>query len=330
MPIHSIQRLFDKLGEELELQWDGQHGESPIHDNLSDSHRDNPAGPLNLIRPNQIQVIGPPEQVHLLGDKEESYLRCLRQLFEPSPTALIFTDGLKPTAECEEMAADSQTAILRTQQTDHHVIRRLLEFFNEISDETLLVHGVFMEVLGKGVLLSGDPGIGKSELALALISRGHRLIADDATELYKTSTHAVFGRCPLVLQDFLEVRGLGLINIRAMFGNSAIKPDKRLHLIIDLVDFDDQKLKQMDRLEGSHSSRSLLEVEIPQTSLPVAAGRNLAILVETAVRQHMLSIDGYNAARDFIQRQQEYIDQQEKEAASTALDAESLRHPSSR
>ncbi|MEJ2106393.1 MAG: hypothetical protein P8X48_03555, partial [Acidiferrobacteraceae bacterium] len=187
---------------------------------------------------------------------------------------------------------------------------QLIERFSQSTGETLLVHGVFIEVLGKGVLLSGDPAIGKSELALALISRGHRLIADDATELYKTHNDTIMGRCPKVLQDFLEVRGLGLINIRAMFGNSAIKPYQRLHLIIDLVHFEDQKLKSLDRLEGSHSHRNLLDLEIPQTSLPVAAGRNLAILVETAVRQHMLSVDGYNAARDFIQRQQDYIDQQ--------------------
>ena len=313
MRIYSVQSLFDRLGEELELQWDGQHGDSPIYDNHTDAQINNPAGPLNLIRPNQIQVIGPPEQAHLTSGDPESYLHCLKQLFEPSPTALIFTNGLQPTVECKAQAHRCHTAILKTAKDDRHVIRRLLEFFGEISDETMLVHGVFMEVLGKGVLLSGDPGIGKSELALALISRGHRLVADDATELYKTSTHAVFGRCPKVLQDFLEVRGLGLINIRAMFGNSAIKPDKRLHLIIDLIDFDDQKLKQMDRLEGSHSSRTLLEVDIPQTSLPVAAGRNLAILVETAVRQHMLSVDGYNAAKDFIRRQQEYIEQQEED-----------------
>ncbi len=313
MRIHSVQKLFDRLGEELGLLWDGCYGENPIYDNHTDTQINNPAGPLNLIRPNQIQVIGPPEQAHLTSGEPENYLRCLEQLFAPSPTAIIFTDGLKPTVECEEQAESTRTAVLRTRMSDHQVIRRLLEFFAEISDETLLVHGVFMEVLGKGVLLSGDPGIGKSELALALISRGHRLVADDAAELYKTGTQAVFGRCPKVLQDFLEVRGLGLINIRAMFGNSAIKPDKRLHLIIDLVDFDDQKLKQMDRLEGSHSSRTLLDVAIPQTSLPVAAGRNLAILVETAVRQHMLSIDGYNAAKDFIQRQQEYINQQESD-----------------
>jgi HPr kinase/phosphorylase len=313
MPIRTVQELFDRLGNELELRWDGQEGGKPILDNRSDRHINSPVGPLNLIRPNQIQVIGPPEQAHLLSGEAENYQRCLTQLFESSPAALIFTDGLTPSPECATKARDTHTAILTTNRPDHQVIRRLLERFSEISGETVLVHGVFMEVLGKGVLLSGDPAIGKSELALALISRGHHLVADDATELYKTRSQAIMGRCPKVLQDFLEVRGLGLINIRAMFGNSAIKPDKQLHLIIDLVHFNDQKLKQIDRLEGSHSTRQLLNVQIPQTSLPVAAGRNLAILVETAVRQHMLSVDGYNAARDFIQRQQEYIESQNNE-----------------
>jgi HPr kinase/phosphorylase len=313
MPIRSIQELFDRLGKELELCWDGSDGDRSILNNRTDRQINNPVGPLNLIRPNQIQVIGPPEQSHLLNGEAKNYHHCLQQLFAAAPAALIFTDGLAPTEECEQHAHSNHTAILRTDLPDHQVLRRLLERFSETGDEILLVHGVFMEVLGKGVLLSGDPAIGKSELALALISRGHRLIADDATELYKRRGQAVFGRCPKVLQDFLEVRGLGLINIRAMFGNSAIKPDKRLHLIIDLIHFEDQKLQKIDRLEGSHSIRKLLDVEIPQTSLPVAAGRNLAILVETAVRQHMLSVDGYNAAKDFIQRQQVYIDQQKQD-----------------
>jgi len=305
--IRTVQDLYDALGGELELEWNGDCADNPILDNSHNLQAPSPAGPLNLIRPNQIQIIGPPEQQHLLSGEPENYQRCLKQLFTHAPAALIYTDGLQPTVECKQRAQASKTALISTTRPDHLVISQLIERFSQSTGETLLVHGVFMEVLGKGVLLSGDPAIGKSELALALISRGHRLVADDATELYKTHSHTIMGRCPKVLQDFLEVRGLGLINIRAMFGNSAIKPDMRLHLIIDLVHFDDEKLKHLDRLEGSHSLRELLDVQIPQTSLPVAAGRNLAILVETAVRQHMLMVDGYSAARDFIQRQQEYI-----------------------
>ena len=205
MRIRNVQELVEALGDELELNWDGADGDTQIQDNISDSSINSPVGPLNLTRPNQIQVIGPPEQTHLLGGEKEDHQQILKQLFETSPAALIFTDGLTPTNECVTSARSTQTAILRTGKADHKVLRHLLDSFSEIRGETLLVHGVFMEVLGKGVLLSGDPGIGKSELALALISRGHRLVADDATELYKTHSQTIMGRCPMVLQDFLEV-----------------------------------------------------------------------------------------------------------------------------
>jgi HPr kinase/phosphorylase len=308
-PIYTIQDLYREFTSELTLSWNGGGGDTEIILDVVSLHGKQPAGPLNIVRPNQIQVIGPPEREHLLNEEKDVYHEYLQVLFDASPAALIFTNDLKPLQDCEELALERGVALFCTPQPDNKVIKRLVERFIQPVGENLLVHGVFMEVLGKGVLLSGDPAIGKSELALALISRGHCLIADDATELYKTAGNTLFGRCPKVLQDFLEVRGLGMINIRAMFGNSAIKPNKELHLIIDLLHFDDKKLRNMDRLEGCHSSRTMLGVEIPMTSLPVAAGRNLAILVETAVRQHMLLLDGYNATQDFIERQQIYIDQ---------------------
>ncbi|MCM8855620.1 MAG: HPr(Ser) kinase/phosphatase [Candidatus Thiodiazotropha sp.] len=310
-PTYTIRDLYEELATELSLNWNGEGGDAGIILDVELQGGMQPAGPLNLIRPNQIQVIGPPERDHLLNEEDDVYHDYLQVLFSASPAALIFTDGLKPLQDCQEQAREKNVALFYTPQPDNQVIHRLLERFSQPMGEKLLVHGVYMEVLGKGVLLSGDPAIGKSELALALISRGHCLIADDATELYKTGSNTLSGRCPKVLQDFLEVRGLGLINIRAMFGNSAIKPNKQLHLIIDLLHFDDKKLHNMDRLEGCHSTRTLLGVETPQTSLPVAAGRNLAILVETAVRQHMLMLDGYNATQDFTDRQQIYIDQEQ-------------------
>jgi HPr kinase/phosphorylase len=164
-------------------------------------------------------------------------------------------------------------------------------------------HGVFLDVLGAGVLLTGASGIGKSELALGLVNRGHRLIADDAVELHRTSGHSLMGTCPELLQDFLEVRGLGILNIRVMFGDTAIKTSKKLQLIIHIVAFDHEELKNMDRLHGMYRQRSILNVNVPEVTIPVAPGRNLSVLVESAVRNQVLMNTGYHASQEFIKRQ---------------------------
>ncbi|MEN8167205.1 MAG: HPr(Ser) kinase/phosphatase [Pseudomonadota bacterium] len=309
-PPTRIKDLFALLGKELELKWDGNGGDRPIIRDTDEGPKEPPVGPFNMIRPNRIQIIGPPEQAHLQSLGAANYRDCLSRLFSTQPAAIIFTDNLAPYPECASLAVKTNTAFLQTPQPDYWVINYLLAYFSLPKSESTLIHGVFMEVLGKGVLISGDPGVGKSELALALVSLGHRLVADDSTEFTRTERNTITGRCPRVLQDFLEVRGLGLLNIRAMFGNSAIKPKKVLHLIIDLQSLDDKALAEMDRLNGSHSKRTILGIEIPMTTLPIAPGRNMAIQVETAIRQHLLLLDGYNAAEDFSKRQQEFIDRQ--------------------
>lgn len=309
-PPTRIKDLFALLGKELELKWDGKGGDRPIIRDTDEGPKEPPVGPFNMIRPNRIQIVGPPEQAHLQSLGAANYTDCLARLFSAQPAAIIFTDNLVPYPECARLAAKTNTAFLQTPQPDYRVINYLLAYFSQPKSETTLVHGVFMEVLGKGVLISGAPGIGKSELALALVSLGHRLVADDSTEFTRAERNTITGRCPQVLQDFLEVRGLGLLNIRAMFGNSAIKPQKVLHLIIDLQSLDDEALAKMDRLNGSHSKRAILGIEIPMTTLPIAPGRNMAIQVETAIRQHLLLLNGYNAAEDFSKRQQEFIDRQ--------------------
>lgn len=164
-------------------------------------------------------------------------------------------------------------------------------------------HGVFLDVLGVGVLLTGDSGIGKSELALGLINRGHRLVADDAVELHERGTDTLVGQCPEILQDFLEVRGLGILNIRVMFGDTAIKAQKNLQLIVHIVAFNNEELKNIDRLHGLYRECTILNVTIPEVTIPVAPGRNLAVLVESAVRNHVLMNTGYNAREEFTKRQ---------------------------
>lgn len=176
----------------------------------------------------------------------------------------------------------------------------------------LTQHGVFIDVDGTGVLLSGQSGIGKSELALGLISRGHRLVADDSVIL-SSENQQIVGRCPNLLQDFLEVRGLGILNIRAMFGDSSIKEEKILQLIINIIQVPPNELYLIDRLYGMHEQRKILGVLIPEVSLPVAPGRNLAILVEAAVKNHILKMTGYNASEDFTERHQKLMTRERNE-----------------
>ena len=189
-------------------------------------------------------------------------------------------------------------------------VKSLFSRAQERRSKPQTIHGVFMEVHGLGLVLTGESGIGKSELALELITRNHRLIADDAPEFSRIGPDIVRGTCPDTLRDFLEVRGLGIMNIRAMYGNNAIKTRQDLHLIIQLKKMMDEELQKVDRLEGDAGHKNILDVEIPMVTLPTGSGRNLAVLVEAAARHHILLRKGYNASESFIDRQQESIHQQ--------------------
>ncbi len=160
--------------------------------------------------------------------------------------------------------------------------------------------------MGTGVLITGESSIGKSELALELLTRGHRLIADDATEFARITPDTLLGTCPDMLRDFLEVRGLGILNVRAMFGASAIKESRNLRLVIRLQEMEDAN--QIDRLHGSRRMTSIQGISIPEVTLPVGPGRNLAVLLEAAVRNHILIINGYDGSQAFIERQKERLE----------------------
>jgi len=169
--------------------------------------------------------------------------------------------------------------------------------------EPLTCHGVFMEVRDLGVLIKGDPAIGKSELALELISRGHRLVADDIVDFFRIGQNQIEGRCPELLQDFLEVRGLGILNIRELYGDDAVKPAKQLDLIVQLEMAEKLAPQLLDRLEIKSQQENILGVKVPKLTIPVAAGRNLAVLVEAALSNHVLLLSGINATEQLIQRQ---------------------------
>ena len=304
--------LFERHKHKLLLDWlAGHKGENRL---ITEDDKHQPRvsliGHLNAIHPNQIQILGPWELEYLGQLGKNTHHDVIAQLFSNQPAAIIVTDGLLPDQNLIQLANKSHTPLFASSISSQKVINILQHFLQHTLAEIMVLHGVFMEVYGTGVLLRGESGIGKSELALELINRGHRLVADDAPEFSRVTPDSIRGHCPDALQNFLEVRGLGILNIRDMFGDSSIKPAKNLQLIVSLYLLRDPAKQPLDRLHGSKQKCNVLDVEIPEVRLPVAPGRNLAVLVEAATRQHIQSLSGYNAADDFIQRQQDLIQKQ--------------------
>lgn len=304
-----VEDLVDALRSRLQLQLlAGGAGlqQLLIEEGLA-AHEYIIAGPLNFIHPNRIQVLGKAEMSYL-EEPQRNREQALQRLFIEAPTRGVFlVDGVKAAPDLLEYADAHQVPLLASPLADKTVLDNLQHFAAlHLSDKTLL-HGVFLEVLGMGVLLTGDPAVGKSELALELITRGNRLIADDVPEFSRIAPDVISGECPPLLSEFLEVRGLGVLNIRAMFGDNSIKHNKYLRLIVHLKRMNDEQITAMERLKPQAGSREILGVSIPQVTIPVAPGRNMAILVESAVRNHLLRMKGYDATEDLIERQQKIM-----------------------
>lgn len=303
--IDSLQSLVAQTGPRLKLRWLTPAPSTPrtLHADDPGGSRQSLIGSLNCIHPNRLQVIGQAELAYLANLGRTAYTETVEKLFADQPSAVIFSDDIRPESAIREAAEQTQTPLLGSSLGDEELINHLRYFLTHALAERRTLHGVFIEVLGMGVLLVGDPAVGKSELALDLIARGHRLIADDAPRFARISPETLEGTCPEALRDFLEVRGLGILNIRAMFGEGAVVRSKTLNLIIDLQPLDQRQIECIDRLSGSLSVRNILGVAVPKITMPVAPGRNLAILVEAAVRHQILRIRGYDAGVDFIERQ---------------------------
>lgn len=295
--------LRERYGERLGLSWiAGEEAAASRHISAAGlGQRPALIGLLNLIHPNRVQVIGAEEILWLDGLDARQRWETLARVMDARPAALIVAGGLEIADDLEQAARDSHTPLLAARQPAWELVN-FLEY--QISRELALretVHGVFMEVFTIGVLVTGEAGTGKSELALELLSRGHRLIADDAPEFTRLTPEVVEGSCPPMLRDCLEVRGLGIVNVRRMFGDATVKTSKYLRLIIHLHP-PGQGPRGGDRLRGNFSHRRVCEIDIPQINLPVIAGRNLAVLAEVAVRDFMLRLKGFDAAAEFLER----------------------------
>ena len=301
----NVTQLFKDTRTRLKLSWvAGLNG----GDNLLTSQTiSKPSlaliGHLNFVHPNRVQVLGCAELDYLQSLKVEDLKTSIHNLFSTDLAAVIVANDEKPPIELIEIADLNNVPLLTSPLISPTLMDILSHYLAQVLAESTSLHGVFLEVQGFGVLLQGQAGLGKSELALELITRGHRLIADDIVDFFKVAPDKLEGRCPPLLQDFLEVRGLGVLNIRALFGDNAVKPTKPLDLIIQLEMADHFKPKQLDRLNIDAQFEHVLDVEIAKFIIPVAAGRNIAVLVEVAVRQHMLLLRGINSTKQLIQRQ---------------------------
>ena len=307
----SAESIITNLSSRIEFNWVAGHKDTdlPVHE-IKVSQHATLVGHLNLVHKNLIQVIGKTECEYLQGLEENFRNNMLDEIFSANPAAIIMTDGIPVPDMLIGYANKFDTPLLSCKTDSNEFVDSARFYLHNVFSEKEVVHGVFMEVLGTGVLITGESSVGKSELALALIARGHRLIADDAPEFTRTGPDILDGRSPSVLKDFMEVRGLGVLNIRDMYGDNALKQNKYLRLIVHLKRLDEKEHAQLDRLQGERKNRTILGIDVPQILIPVAPGRNIEVLVEAAVRNHILSTSGSNATEKFIELQQEAINNQ--------------------
>jgi HPr kinase/phosphorylase len=245
----------------------------------------------------------------------------LPRLLAEGPAAIILGRCVEVPAGFMEEAEAQGIPVLKSKLDKHYLVEELRLYLAHLLVDHLTCHGVFLDVHGAGVLLQGKAAVGKSELALELLGRGHRIIADDSILFARAGPHALSGICPPLLQGFMEVRGLGILNVRRLFGEGSLKRKKNLQLIIALERVNEEDLAGSDlftdRLHGSRSYETLLGVQVPRVTIPVSAGRNLAILVEIAVRQHIQRKWGYNASEHFLERHSRFMEENDNDRGGT-------------
>ncbi len=265
-------------------------------------------GHLNVIHPARIQVFGHQEvEYYAMIDRPRRVHQTARMI-AGRPPAIIIAEGFAPDQDVIEACNAHQIPLLTTPISAAQLIDFLRVFLNKWLAPICTMHGVFMDVLGMGVLIRGESGLGKSELGLELISRGHGLVADDVVEFARVAPNLIEGRCPDLLRNLLEVRGLGLLDIKTIFGETAVRRKMRLKLVVHLRRRASIELKQ-ERLPMRAEFEQVLGLPIRTVTLPVAAGRNLAVLLEAAVRNTILQLRGIDTLADFVERQETAIRQ---------------------
>jgi HPr kinase/phosphorylase len=303
--IISAEALFEEHRPVLRWEWIAGHAhpERPF-DEAAVRNAQSAAdlvGYLNYIHPYRVQIVGRREVAYLGQTTPEVAERRISRIVTLEPPVLIVADGEVPPDKLVAMCDRADIPLFATGESAGHVIDVMRGYLSQLFAERITRHGVFMDILGVGVLITGESGLGKSELGLELISRGHGLVADDVVDLYRVSQTALEGRCPELLCNLLEVRGIGLLDIKAIFGETAVRRKMRLKLIVHLVRKETMD-REFERLPYEPLNEDILDVPVGKTVIAVDAGRNLAVLVEAAVRNTILQLRGIDTYKEFVER----------------------------
>ena len=309
----SASELFEQQRERLALRWiAGQEGADHVLEAVETvARRPSLAGYLNAIYPNKVQILGTEELSWLDGLDSRQRWETIQKIMHFRPLALVISKDQTCPEDLRLAAEESATPLWSSPKRGHELLNHLQYHLARKLAPRVTLHGVFMEIYSIGVLITGESGSGKSELALELVTRGHRLVADDAPEFTQIAPDVLDGTCPELLQDLLEVRGLGVLNIREMFGDTAVKRNKYLRLVVHLTRPMAEPVRSADgleRLTGDSGARRVLDLDVPVITLPVMAGRNLAVLTEAAARVHILRAKGVDPAAAFMARHSHFLE----------------------
>ncbi len=265
------------------------------------------AGYFDHYEPMRLQVMGNVEMSYVARMTHSDRTAIFDRLFAYKFPAMLIARGIAPQVEMLEMAKKHNITVLRTKEATSAIVSGIITYLKDALAPRITRHGVFVEVYGEGILLIGDAGSGKSEAAIELLKRGHRLISDDAVEIRKVSTNALMGTAPELIRNYIELRGIGIINVAKLYGMGAVKLDNNIDLVVNIVRWNTQEA--YDRLGLEDQYEEILGVKVPMYTIPLTPGRNLAVILEVAAMNNRQRKMGYNAALEFTEQINRHFDE---------------------